>query len=115
MFTKSDPAISVLWKYFEANHGKGAADGIQRTVKHAVYSHVLTNRVVIKSPKEFTEHANSILPCLTVQFEDNNSMVLGHHSKCREKVTYIPGTLKVHYAERTISKSTCKLHFVTIP
>ena len=38
-------------------------------------------------------------------------MVLGHHNKCREKATYIPGTLKVHYVERTISKSTCKLCF----
>ena len=41
--------------YFEANHGKGGVDEIEGTVNHAVYSH------------------------------DNNSMVRGHHSKCREK------------------------------
>ena len=111
MLTKFDPAINVHWNYFEANHRKGAVDGIGGTVKHAVYFHVLTNHVVIKSPREFAELANSILPCTTVQFVDNNSMVLGHHHKCREKATYIPGTLKVHYIERTVSKSICKLHF----
>ena len=66
---------------------------------------------MIKSPREFAEYANNILPRITVQFADNNSMVLGHHNKYREKATYIPGTLKVHYVERTISKSTCKLCF----
>ena len=67
--------------YFEANHRKGAVDEIQETVNHAVYSH------------------------------DNNSMVLGHHNKCREKAIYIPGTLKVHYIEGTFSKSTCEVRF----
>ena len=28
--------------HFKANHRKGAVDGIGGTVKHAVYSHVLT-------------------------------------------------------------------------
>ena len=61
MLTRFDPAINVHWNYFEVNHAKGAVDGIGETVKRAVYSHVSTN-VEIKSPREFAEYANSILP-----------------------------------------------------
>ena len=32
MLTRFDPAINVHWNYFEANHGKGAVDGIGGTV-----------------------------------------------------------------------------------
>ena len=106
MLNKFDPAINVHWNYFRANHGKGATGEIGGTVKHAVYSRVLANHVVIKSPREFAEYANSILPHITVKFVDNDSMVLGHHNEWREKTNYIPDTLKVHYVERTISKST---------
>ena len=42
MLSKSDHSINIEWNYFEANHGKGVVDGIGGTVKHAVYSHVLT-------------------------------------------------------------------------
>ena len=111
MLTKFDSAISIHWNYFEANNRKGAVDGIGGTVKHAVYSHVLTNRVIMKSSREFAGFANIILPRITVQFVDNDSMALGHHNECKEKATYIPGTLEVHYVVRTFSKSTCKLRF----
>ena len=67
MLSKFDHSINIIWNCFEANHGKGVVDGIGGTVKHAVYSHVLTNRVVIKSPKQFAEYANEILPNITVQ------------------------------------------------
>ena len=97
ILTKFDPAINVHWNYFKANCGKGAVDGNRGTVKHALYLCVVTNYVVIKSPREFAEYANSILPRITVHFVDKNSMVLDHHNKCREKVTNILDTLKVHY------------------
>ena len=61
ILSKFDHAINTEWNYFEANHGKGAVDGIGGTVKHAVY-YVFTNRVVIKSPKQFAGYANEILP-----------------------------------------------------
>ena len=62
ILSKFDHAINTEWNYFEANHGKGAVDGIGGTVKHAVYSNVFKNRVVIKSPKQFAGYANEILP-----------------------------------------------------
>ena len=71
-------------------------DGIGGTVKHDVYCYMLTNRVVIKSPKQFVEYANEILPKITVQYVENESMELGYKSECREKAKKDKGTLKVH-------------------
>ena len=85
MLSKFDHSINIEWNYFEANHGKGVVDGIGGTVKHAVYSHVLTNRVVIKSPKQLAEYANEIMPKITVQYVENESMELRYQSECHEK------------------------------
>ena len=60
MLSKFDHSINIKWNNFEVNHGKGVVDEIGSTVKHAVYSHVLTNRVVIKSQKQFSKSANEI-------------------------------------------------------
>ena len=62
MMTQFDRDIYLQWHFFKANHGKGAVDGISGTVKHAVFRHVLSNKVVIKSPQEFAEYADSIRP-----------------------------------------------------
>ena len=93
MLSKFDATINLQLNYFEANHRKGAVDETGGTVEHAVYSHVLTTRAVIKSLREFSDYANSILPCITVQYIDNDSMELRHHDECREKTIYIPGSL----------------------
>ena len=95
MLSKVDHSINIEWNYFEANHGKGVVDGIGGTVKHAVYSHVLTNRVVIKSPKQLAEYVNEILPKITVQYVENESMELRYQSECQEKAKKVKGTLKV--------------------
>ena len=60
MLSKFDHSINIKWNNFEVNHGKGVVDEIGSTVKHAVYSHVLTNRVAIKSQKQFSKSANEI-------------------------------------------------------
>ena len=81
MLSKFDHTINIEWNHFEVNYGKGVVDGIGGTVKHAVYSHVLTNRVVIKSPKQFAEYANEILPKITAQYVENESMEFGYQSE----------------------------------
>ena len=97
--------------YFEANHGKGAVDGIGGTVKHAVFRHVLSNRFVIKLPKHFAEYADSILPKIQVLFLANEDLELSFHEECREKAIYVHGTLKVHFIERVINDKKCHLKF----
>ena len=109
MLSKFDHSINIEWNYFEANHGKGVVDGIAGTVKHPVYSHVLTNRVVVKSPKQFAEYANEILPKITVQYVENESMELGYQSECREKVQKVIGTLEVHCVKQFMQNSSCQL------
>ena len=64
---------------------KDVVDGTSGTVKYAVYSHVLTNRVAIKSQKQFAEYANEILPKITVQYVENEFMEPGYQSECKEK------------------------------
>ena len=82
--------------FFEANHGKGAIDGIGGTVRHAVFRHVLSNKVVIKSLQQFAEYADSILPNISGIFIDDGILQLDYYEECREKAAYVYGTLKVH-------------------
>ena len=95
MLSNFDYSTNIEWNYFEANHEEGVVDGIGGTVKHAVYSCVLTNRVAIKSPKQFAEYANEILLKITVQYVENESIELGYQSECQEKAKKVKGTLKV--------------------
>ena len=73
MLSKFDHSINIKWNNFEVNHGKGVVDEIDSTLKHAVYSYVLTDRVVIKSLMQFAKNANEILPKITVQYVENES------------------------------------------
>ena len=52
-------------------------------------------RVAIKSPKQLAEYANEILPKITVQYVENESMELRYQSECQEKAKKVKGTLKV--------------------
>ena len=70
--------------FFEANHGKGAIDGIGGTLRHAVFRHVLSNKVVIKSPRQFAEYADSILPNISGIFVDDGILQLDYYEECRE-------------------------------
>ena len=99
MLTKFDTDIDIQWHYFEANHGKGAVDGIGGRVKHSVFCRVKSHQVVIQSPVHFAKYANSILPGINVIFVANHDMKLGFHDECRVKAVYIPGTLKIHFID----------------
>ena len=99
---KFDRDISLQWHFFEANHGKGAVDGIGGTVKHAVFRHVLSNKVVIKSPQQFDEYADYTLPNMSVIFADDDILQLDYYEEYREKAVYVYGTLKVHFVEHIV-------------
>ena len=60
MMTKFDRDVELQWHYFKANHSKGTVDGIGDMVKDAVFRHVLSKQVIIKSPKHFAKYADSI-------------------------------------------------------
>ena len=59
MLSKFDHSINIEWNYFEANPGKGVVDGIGGTLKHAVYSHVLT---------ELSSNPQSSLPSMQMKY-----------------------------------------------
>ena len=99
MMTKFDRDISLQWHFFQANHGKGPVDGVGGTVKHAVFRHVLSNKVVIKPPQQFAEYEDSILPNISVIFVDDDILQLDYYGEWREEAVYVYGTLKVHFVE----------------
>ena len=80
-------------------------------MKHAVFRHVLSKQLVIKSPKHFAEYADSILPNIRFIFVDDNDVQLNFHEGCREKAVYIYGTLQIHFVERLMSDMKYKLKF----
>ena len=71
MMMKFDWDVKLQWHYFEANHVKGPVDGIGGTMKHAVFRHVLSKQVAIKSSKHFAKYADSTLPNISVIFVDD--------------------------------------------
>ena len=56
-------------------------------------------------------NGDNILPKITVQYVDNESMELGYRLECREKAKYIKGTLKIHSVKRMMENLSCKLQF----
>ena len=91
MLSKFDHSINIEWNYFEANHGKGVVDGIGGTVKHAVYSHVLTE---LSSNPQSSLQSMQMKYCQKLLF--NLWRMNPWSSECREKAKKVKGTLKVH-------------------
>ena len=111
MMTKLDQDIKIHWNYFEANHGKGAVDGVGGTMKHAVFHHVQSGRVVIKSPQQFAEYADKLLENVSVIYIPTESLELQYHDECRQKSVYMRGTLKVHYVNWFVSTDSVVMKF----
>ena len=109
MLTKFPSMYTIEWHYFQANHGKGAVDGVGGTIKNTVFRKVLSKEVVMYGPKHFAEFANSILPSITVLFIQNAKST--YEEECRENAIAIPGTLKVHKVMRQAATSGYKLIF----
>ena len=80
-------------------------DGIDGTIKHAVYRHILSKQVAIASPQDFAEYANKICQGISVLFVKDRD--LSYHDECRANAQYVKGTLQVHFIQRTISGGKC--------
>lgn len=94
MMTKFPVEYNIEWHYFQANHGKGAVDGIGGTIKNSVFRRVLSKEVVISGPEHFATFADSILPSINVKFIQ--AAESGFDDECRNEARPVPGTLKVH-------------------
>ena len=98
--------LDIYWHFLEANHGKGAVDGIGGTIKHRVYREVLAKRIVVKDSKDFAEHANRLLDHIEVLFVENVDAAVDTES--RENAQYVKGTLKVHKVVRELDTANKK-------
>lgn len=71
-----DNGLKIQWNFIDANHGKTAVDGAGVTVENAVYCCIISGYVVIKTSKQLTEHADSIVQNIHVIHLPANELVL---------------------------------------
>ena len=112
MMTKLDQDNKIHWNYCEVNHGKGAVDCLGGTIRHAVFRHLQSGRVVINSPRQFEEYADKLLENVSVSYLPTESLELQYHGECRQKSVYVRGTLKVRYV--TTDTVVMKFYEITI-
>ena len=79
------------------------------TIKHAVFRKILSNQVVINTPKEFATYADSLLKSINVVYVGD--LASGMEEECRRKARPVPGTLKVHHIVRSFKDNSCILTF----
>ena len=111
MLTRFRPDLSIEWHFFEANHGKGAVDGLGGSVKHAVWRRVMGNRLTIRCASEFADEANKICPGITVKFVATKELNLSYHIQCRNRSKAVPKTLQVHSVKREVTPDAYTLSF----
>jgi len=97
LFLHIQKDVRFEWHYNEAHHGKGPMDGIGGTLKNLVHRKVMSGAVVINTPKEFADYANSVCKV--------DSLFMGKEDLLLEPVEIadalpIPTTLKVHKVRR---------------
>ena len=94
--------IDLRWHYSEAHHGKGPVDGIGGTIKRMVFRKVLSKQVVINSPKQFADFADTLstIKCLYLPVED-----LIEEPGFVAEQKRIPETLKTHKWIRNFNRA----------
>ena len=65
----------VIRYYNERHHGKGPMDGIGGCVKNVVYRAVLAEKVVINTPKEFSDFANDHIKTISVLYMSSSEIL----------------------------------------
>ena len=90
-----------------ANHGKGAIDDVNGTVKHAVFCHV---RSVINCPQQFAEYADKLLEYVSAINILTESLEL-LYDQCRQKSVCVHGILKVPYVDWFVSTDSVVMKF----
>ena len=82
-------------------------------MKHAVWRRVKSYQVIINTPRDFAEYANSILLRITVIYADTPALDLQYHEECRALAIEVKGTQKVHHIKRVTEPSATQLSFHT--
>ena len=71
----------------------------------------LSYKVVIKSPQQFAEYTDSIVPKISIIFVDDDILQFDYYEECKEKAVYVYSTLKVHFVEHIMKDMKCQLKF----
>ena len=85
---------SSTWNFFEASHGKGAADGVGAAIKRAADHQVNVKCRDITNAKDLVE---AVEPSSTVKmFLVDESKIEEYEKLLPSDLTAIPGTMKIH-------------------
>ena len=95
------PEIELEWHYNQAHHGKGPMDGIGGTVKNKVFREVLSNRIVVNTPEEFTMHVNNLCDVQSLYLP---ASLIPEEPEDVKDAKPIPETLKIHKVVRGTNK-----------
>ena len=105
-----DKTVNLRWYYNERHHGKGPMDGVGGTIKNRVYRDVMSNKCLIKSAEEFSNHANKVVNGITSLYLPESDLLAEPDNI--EEAPKIPETLSVHMLGRNFNEdSVCLFEF----
>ena len=97
------PNKSLTWCYKARHHGKGPMDGVGGTVKTFVFRKAKSGQIVIYSPREFCEAANTFVSSiLAVHLPESETIIEPKGIEVSRKIKEI---LKVHKLERKCNQN----------
>ena len=70
---------------------------------------MLSKKVDIESPRNFTEYANIEIDNTSILFVKNDKLDLQYHTECQENSKYVNGTLQIHQVDRLKENGICPL------
>ena len=108
-----DKTVNLRWYYNERHHGKGPMDGVGGTIKNRVYRDVMSNKCLIKSAEEFSNHANKVVNGITSLYLPESDLLAEPDNI--EEAPKIPETLSVHMLVRNFNEdSVCSINFFNL-
>jgi len=94
----------IEWHFNEAHHGKGPMDGVGGPIKNKVFREVKSGRLIVRSPKDFADAAERLVPKIdSIYLPLNEMMEEPSYVKDAPKIV---DTLKIHKIIRSIHKAS---------
>ena len=91
-------SINTTWCFNERHQGKGPMHRIGGTIKNCVYRDAMSGKCVIDTPKEFAEHAEKVVKCITSLYLPADDVLVEPDDI--EVSPRIHETLQVHMVKR---------------
>ena len=106
-----DRTVNILWYCNERRHGKRPMDGVGGTIKKQVYRDVMSNKCVIKSAEEFSNHAKVVNGMTSFYLPEADYLTKPDDTEEAPKIT----EMSIHMLVRNFNKdSICLIQFFNL-